>query len=304
MVVRRNRRRLIGSVFLAAALAGSASASGPAQASDPAGDPAGDPVAQAGSIRTAQQLLIAIERVDERVDTLSADVQYDRRFRLQGDQHIRRGKLWYAVSRQAADTAGEPRPARAFEISFSDLWLVADGRKEQDRQTWVFDGRWLVEKYPDKKQFIAREIAGPGDDFDPLSIKEGIMPIPIGQRAADVLERFEVELVDHPEGLDGEPAAMVAFVAQCYELRLVPKESFAESAKFKEIRLWYEKQTLMPRMTRAVDRKGDVSFVQLLNVKRNERLPRGVMVITPPPADAGWDVQIERRRDPATGPAE
>ena len=57
----------------------------------------------------------------------------------------------------------------------------------------MFDGQWLIEKRPDKKQFVAREIAAPGEDFDPLSIKEGIMPIPIGQRAADVLERFDVE---------------------------------------------------------------------------------------------------------------
>ena len=251
-------------------------------------------------IRTAQQLLIAIERVDERVDTLQADIQYDRRFKLQGDQHIRRGKLWYLTDRQGRLNE-DGTTTRAFEINFNDLWLVADQRKEQDRQTWVFDGQWLIEKHPDKKQFIAREIAAPGEDFDPLSIKEGLMPIPIGQRAADVLDRFEVELVEHPEGLDGEPAAMVTFVSACYQLRLVPKERFAEDSKFKEIRLWYDISTLMPRMSRAVDRKGDVSFVQLLNVVQNERLPRGVMVVTPPPADAGWDIQIERRRVEGAG---
>jgi hypothetical protein len=160
----------------------------------------------------------------------------------------------------------------------------------------VFDGRWLIERRPDQKQYIAREIAGEGESFDPLSIKEGIMPIPIGQRAADVLERFEVELVPHPAGIEDEPKTLTTFVSDCHQLRLVPKESRGEDAKFREIRLWYEKETLMPRMSRAVDRSGDVSFVQLLNVKRNERLPRGAIVVTPPPEGEGWDVQIERRR--------
>ena len=260
--------------------------------------------AVAQEIRTPQQLLVALERVDDLVETLSADIQYDKRFRLQGDQHVRRGKLYYRATRDVgAGDGARARPDRAFEIDFQDLWLVTAGRKEADRQTWVFDGQWLIEKRPEKKQFIAREIAGPGEEFDPLSIKEGIMPIPIGQRAADVLERFDVELVPHPEGLADEPVTLVTFASGCYQLKLVPKASFESEAKFKEIRLWYEKETLMPRMSRAVDRKGDVSFVQLLNVERNERLPRGVMVVTAPPEEAGWDVQVEYRRAAAEGSA-
>lgn len=254
-----------------------------------------DPAAAPGEIRGPQQLLIALERVDDRVDTLQADIQYDRRFRLQGDRHVRRGKLFYRAERDSPAAEGA-RPKRAFEIDFKDLWLVTAQRKEEDRQIWVFDGRWLIEKRPDKKQFIAREIAPPGEDFDPLSIKEGIMPIPIGQRAADVLERFDVELVDAHTGLDGEPKQLITFAGDCYQLRLTPKEAYVEESKFSEIRLWYEREALMPRMSRAVDQKGDVSFVQLLNVERNERLPRGVMTVVPPPENEGWDVQIEPRR--------
>jgi hypothetical protein len=249
-------------------------------------------------IRTAQQLLVALERIDDRVDTLQSDVQYDKRFRLQGDRHVRRGKLFYKAEREGGERV---RPSRKFEIDFQTLWLVSAGRQEDSRQTWIFDGEWLIEKRPDKKQFVARQIAAPGDDFDPLSIEEGIMPIPIGQRAADVLERFEVELVPHPAGLEDEPKTLTTFVDGCHQLRLVPKAARAEDAKFREIRLWYEKESLMPRMSRAVDRGGDVSFVQLLNVKRNERLPRGTIVVTPPPEGQGWDVQIERRRADAGG---
>jgi len=249
-------------------------------------------------IRTAQQLLVALERIDDRVDTLMADLQYDKRFHLQGDRHVRRGKLFYRAERpeEVAGDGKRVRPRRAFEIDFQDLWLVSANRQEDDRQTWVFDGRWLIEKRPDQKQYIAREVAAEGESFDPLSIREGIMPIPIGQRAADVLERFDVELVPHPEGLEGEPSSLTTFVSDCHQLRLVPKDARAEDAKFREIRLWYEKETLMPRMSRAVDRAGDVSFVQLLNVKCNERLPRGAIAVTPPPEGEGWDVQIERRR--------
>ena len=111
-----------------------------------------------------------------------------------------------------------------------------------------------------------------------------------------------IELVPHDQGLDGEPPTLVTFAGDCYQLRLVPKPEFADESKFTEIRLWYEKEALMPKMSRAVDQKGDVSFVQLLNVERNERLPMGVMAVAPPPEKQGWDVQIERRREAAADP--
>lgn len=235
----------------------------------------------------ARSLLEALERAADDINTLQADIQYDRRFLLQGDRHVRRGTLYFAQRQRE-----EGGRRRVFEVDFSVLYL--GDRREEDRQVWTFDGRWLVEKRPDKKQFIAREVAPPGADFDPLRLGEGPIPIPIGQEAEAVLSRYEAELLSAESGLDPEEdQSLVAFVEDAWQLRLLPR---SEEDDFEEIRLWYERGSLLPRMAMTTNRSGDVSVVQLANVRLNEALPEDVFRITPPAIGSGWDTQIEEYR--------
>lgn len=244
-----------------------------------------------GEFTDARALLQALEAADDGIETLQAQIQYDRRFLLQGDRHVRRGTLYFA-QRAREDGAGTKR---VFEVDFDVLYL--GDRREEDRQVWTFDGRWLVEKRPDKKQYIAREVAPPGADFDPLRLGEGPIPIPIGQEAAAVLERYHPTLLATAAGLDEkQDASLIAFAQQgegSWQLHLRP---LREEDDFEEIRLWYERGTLLPRMAVTTNRAGDVSVVQLLGVRLNEDLPEGVFRLTPPAPDSGWDVQVEDYR--------
>lgn len=276
-------------IVAGAALALLAGVAHPARAQDDAAPPMQTTFADAGA------LLAALERAGDGIETLQAQIQYDRRFLLQGDRHIRRGMLYFA-QRAREDGAGTKR---IFEVDFEVLYLVNEGdqRKEEDRQVWTFDGRWLVEKRPDKKQFIAREVAPPGADFDPLRLGEGPIPIPIGQEAEAVLERYEAALLAPEDGLDAnEDKSLIDFAtggAGSWQLRLTPR---SEEDDFDEIRLWYERGTLLPRMAVTTSRSGDVSVVQLHMVEVNEELPQGAFRITPPGVGSGWDVQIEDYR--------
>ncbi len=250
---------------------------------------------QPGDFSTARQLLDALERADEGVETLRADVQYDRLFRLQGDRHVRRGTLLFRAERE-----GE-RARRAFQIDFTTL--LVDDRLEDDPQTWVFDGRWLVEERPAQKQWIRREISGEGDAFVPLRIGEGPMPIPIGQRAVEVLSRYDAALLPASD-LFSPGEARGDFVRDTWQLRLTPRAGRPDEDEFREIRLWYSKGTLLPRMSRTVSRAGDESYVQLINVRVNEALPDDAFSVSPPPPGAGWQVQMEdlpRRTDGREG---
>ena len=280
-------------LMFAAALALAVGAPPPAPALAD-GPGAADSVLGFGS---AAELLDALERADDEIDTFRARIVYDRLFELQGDRHVRFGSLYFRVDADPRAEGG--RPVRTFGVHFDTL--VLDGAMREDRQAWIFDGEWVVEKRFAQKQYVARQLARPGQGLDPLRLGEGPLPLPIGQEREDILTRYEVELVgpSHGFGADDEAAApYLETVAHCAQLVLTPRPAFAERDRFRSIRLWYERTpegVLLPRLSRTVDRSGDVSFVQLTDVRVNEPLPEGVTALARPD-DPEWDVQIERGR--------
>jgi len=246
-------------------------------------------------VDSARELLDLLETAEEDLEAITARVQYDRRFRLQGDRHLRRGDLYFVVENPRA-----ARPDRSFAIDF-ELLIVGD-RREQDPEAWIFDGQWLIEKRPADKQFIKRRIAPPDADFDPLRIGEGPMPIPIGQRADDILARYEADLRPADELFQGARAAGLRdFVRDTVQVRLTPRPAYADQEDLKEIRLWYrwdhDSGRYLPRLARTINRAGDESYVQLINVQVQEigdpplDIPSDAFRIDPP-RGGGWDVQI------------
>lgn len=245
---------------------------------------------------TARELLEALEAADLEIETLRADIQYDKFFKLQGDVHRRTGELLFRTKR--SENAGDV-PKRAFEINFKSLRIGE--RLEKDRETWIFDGRWLVEMHPDRKQFIKREFAGEGARFDPLAIGEGPMPIPIGQKASEVLARYDATLAPSHEPFGPDEDARAKFVADTWQLVLTPRANRGDDEKFKEIRIWYSRNgrnRLLPRMARTLSRSGDVTYVQMINIKTNVELRARAFDVSTPPASEHWHVQIEPLPEP------
>lgn len=248
------------------------------------------------SIQSADDLLNALERADRGIRTLSAGIQYARDFGdLEGDQRqIWRGTLYF---RSLTDANGETeaQPQRTFAVDFDTLILGAQRRDE--RKQFVFDGQWLVERIPEEKQMIRRQVVPPGERVDPLRLGEGPFPIPIGQQRDDILGRFSIKLLP-PE--DGWPeGAMPQMFENTWQLRLVPREGTEEARDYSEIRIWYRHEDLLPRMARTVNRDGGGVEVILINIAINQPVPDAVFDTSPPPPDAGWDVQVEPYRRPA-----
>ncbi len=269
-----------------------------ALAQAPGGKPA--PVAPAPpAVHSADDLLNALERADQGINTLSATVRYDRLFKLTGDRQIRDGRLYF---RQGAAPEGAKKRPRSFGVHFKTL--LVDDRLSDDPQIFVFDGAWFVEKRPAEKRFTKREVARAGEDFDPLKVGEGPMPLPIGQKAADIKAKYRAELLDPTDGLSEEQIAGLLFLNKTWQVRLTPHAVAVEPGKprpreeFKEIRLWYQQDTLLPRLARTTSRSGDESFVVLLDLEVNKPLPPEALDSSEPPAAEGWDVQIERLEAP------
>ncbi|MEM1424806.1 MAG: hypothetical protein AAGH64_12500, partial [Planctomycetota bacterium] len=240
-----------------------------------------------------------LERAESALNALWCEVVYDRRFVLQGDRQIRIGTLAFERSAPVDEDAD---PARAFSVDFATL-IVGDEVRE-DRQSWTFRDRWLVERRFEDKVYVMRELAPPGKTLDPLRLGQGPMPLPIGQKKADILARYTVELVGAGDGFDADDASddgYEAYARGATQIRLTPRKDVPDAdEKFREIRLWYRSDDaggLIPVLARTVDRSADVIFVQLVGVKRAETLPADrVISIDPPAPDAGWDVQVERGR--------
>lgn len=247
----------------------------------------------------AEALLDALEHADDTIDTFQADIVYDKVFMLQADRHTRYGKLCYVVDDRNPQPPGSP-PLRTFAVTFDSL--VFDGNARPDEQAWIFDGRWLIEKRFDEKQYVAREIAPPGSKIDPLRLGEGPLPIPIGQRKDDILQYYLVQLLPTLDGFDPEDPAQANYMANldgATHLALTPTTIRVDIEQFSSISIWYRRNAdgiLLPILARTFDRAGDETFVQLTNIHINQPIPEDVIDNSPPPRDSGWTVQIERYR--------
>lgn len=306
------RNGLVCGVVLGAVLAAGACAQ--------EGKPAATGEAQgAGQVEfaTADALLAALEKADEKLETLTADVRYEKTFELQGDRQVRTGKLYF-VNGEKGTTGGK---GRKFAVSFEKLQVGEVVREEP--KVYIFDGQWLVEKLPKEKPplFIKRQVVAPGQTADPLRIGEGPFPLPIGQKAAEIKERYEVELLPAGAGLepgkddDEEQKATLAnlgkFVAGGAHVKLTPKARFAEDEDFTRIDLWYRRDKagmLLPRMARTVDKAKNQSVVQLINVQVQRegeaantaaRVPPEALDTAEPARGSGWEVQVVPWQKPA-----
>lgn len=269
---------------------------------------------QSGEFKTADELLLALESADADLVTLTATIVHDAESAFEGDRQTRVGTLKFRTD------AREPgrRPLRRFAVEFTKLYIGP--RLEEEPRVYVFDGEWLAELAPNQKLCLRKQVVAPGEDFDPLRIGEGPLPIPIGQPREDILSRFDVELVPAGSGIMPEKAddlpeedrvrlsrvAKFASREGMHQIRLTPRPGADERADFAEIRLWYKRNAagrLLPEMVRAVKAtddgggEGDVTTIQLLDVRLNADAPvdPGAFNTEIP---EGWNGQAEAWREP------
>jgi hypothetical protein len=279
----------------------------------PAATPSQPPAAvTTGEFKTADDLLNALETADHGLQSLTADVKYDRTFEIQGDRQIHLGKLWF--SSEPPKNEGEP-PQRKFAIHF-DRVFVGPVQRTQDK-TYIFDGQWMMEKDGEAKFYQKKQVVGPGEHFDPLKVGEGPFVLPIGQRKGDILKRFTAELLPPSAGLDAAKdatdeekrgaEASKGDVEGAWQLKLTPREG-AKDEDFTEVRLWYKRGTqgeLLPRMARTVNPAGDVSLVLLINVEvQLAGKPENAAAKVPPEdldttSPQGWEGTVQSWRKAA-----
>lgn len=219
---------------------------------------------EVGGFADLSELLDALETADANIERLSAKILYEREYALAGDLQTRDGSVSFVVSEKP-----EGGKSRAFAVVF-DTTIIGE-RSEPDGRTFVFDGQWLTERIPEEKLVLRRQVAPPGADFDPLKIGEGPLPLPLGQKKADILANYNAKMLAPSEGIEHRED-LVKFTNGCAQLMLVPNEVRAPKDDFEEIRLWYVKDEkgLLPRMAMTLNKTGDEVIVRLWGVMLND----------------------------------
>lgn len=255
------------------------------------------PLKLPGPLDTPEKLLTVLEKSQQSLKSLQAEIKYDVLKNIAGDRQIRFGR-WYYEDGRAAGGVGGAGGVRRTAAKFDTLLL--GNVKRDEVQIYVFDGEWFVEKRPADKQMIKRRLVKGegGAGADPLSV-DGPLPVPICQKPDRVLNRFDAEVLEATNALvandPAEQAAFESFVEGCYQLKLTLKPEFQANADIRSVRLWYlpdeggKGVQPLPRLMQVENRAGDSSFLQLIRAKQDVPIPAEIMDTTVP---QGWKADI------------
>lgn len=168
-----------------------------------------------------------------------------------------------------------------FDIRFN--MLVVDGAiaKRHADHDIVFDGHWLIDRNGSAKIFRKIEIAAPGKKFNPLRLGQGPIPIPIGQKPADVEKEFHIQLLKNKK----MPPHTVG-------LKLVPRDKSAFT--FVEVDFWINTHDWLPVKIIRTDPDGTPTTALLSKIVLNKPM-RHNFHLSPP--GRGWTVVVKHYHD-------
>jgi len=227
----------------------------------------------------ATLIVLKVDKGGQDLKTTTADLLYQKTDALLGRTETRHGRM--VVTRDPSGVASSK-----LAIQFDDR--IINGRRKQELQHYVFDGRWLFEINESTHQIIERELVAEGEISDPFRL-DGPIPLPIGQSFREVLKRFQVSLVQLPgDGI----LKTVAEVEGVVGIQLVPKKGSPDAQRYASIDLFYDPATWLPVGVVAVGTNGDRKVLRLTNITRNEALSEGAvaMMSVTAPEGQGWKV--------------
>lgn len=263
----------IASLMIGALLSAAPPGDSPSSGGESGAPPGALPAAQEPPpFHSADDLLDAVAAADAKVRTLTATIRYETVQALLEDRQVRRGTAVLHIS--------PDRRLKQFRVSFTQF-ISSRGLEEQSRD-YIFDGRYLVERLNDERQFIKREVVRPGQEIDPLAI-DGPLPLPIGQSRDSILRRFAAELLDREadekDRLKGH-----------YRMRLTARNADDD---LEIVDLWYDPATLLPGRAVITERSGNTVHVDLAGIVINgDEVSPGDFSTASPPLSEGWRIDV------------
>ena len=210
--------------------------------------------AQAAQFADADALLTAVERTADSLRDFRANITLETTDDVTGDTERRLGQLVFVQE--------EGKPAtRRFAVVF-EKFIDGSGRMDERPVRYIYADGWLTEADFKQRTLVRRQLARAGEQYDPLKPGEGPVPLPIGQRRADVLARFDASLATAPDS-----ALLLKSARPMVGVRLKPKPGMADR-DLVEASVWYDAQSLVPVGVEA-QRKSGRTVVSLRDATMN-----------------------------------
>ena len=227
----------------------------PALAPAPAPAPSPAPTtAPAPHFVDADALLTAVERTSDLLRDFRANITLETTDDVTGDTERRLGQLVFVQE--------EGKPAtRRFAVVF-EKFIDGSGRMDERPVRYIYADGWLTEADFKQRTLVRRQLARAGEQYDPLKPGEGPVPLPIGQRRAGVLARFDASLATAPNS-----TILLKSARPMIGVRLKPKPGMADR-DLVEASVWYDAQSLVPVGVEA-QRKSGRTVVSLRDATMN-----------------------------------
>ena len=202
----------------------------------------------------ADALLTAVERTSDLLRDFRANITLETTDDVTGDTERRLGQLVFVQE--------EGKPAtRRFAVVF-EKFIDGSGRMDERPVRYIYADGWLTEADFKQRTLVRRQLARAGEQYDPLKPGEGPVPLPIGQRRADVLARFDASLATAPNS-----TLLLKSARPMVGVRLKPKPGMADR-DLVEASVWYDAQSLVPVGVEA-QRKSGRTVVSLRDATMN-----------------------------------
>jgi hypothetical protein len=267
----------------------------PAHPAPAAAPPSSSPAAaEAPADPAADKILDRLQEAGARIKTFAAALHYDSINHVLDDKQTRLGTLVYVAG-----------PPAGFAAHFNAL--IVDGKRMARDQTYIFDGKWLVEKNIEKeagagpdadrmlRQFKKTQTVAPNappQEANPLASGRGPFPLPINMNKAVILARYHVTLVS--PGDPADPKDRDGRALDAIHLKLVPRPG--PKVDFTEAHLWYLQDSLLPCKVRTLkvteDGPEKESVVDLRDAQVNDPVDANALD-TSEPREPGWDIEIQ-----------
>ncbi len=200
----RSRWRFIAPVVVMLAGGGWLASPAACQSPKPPAEPPADPPVVTATPPVAPEVeavLDRLEKADAELEDLRAKVRYSVLQRIKANEDDPDDVQHYVGSIKFLK---QPEPTQFF-IHFEKR--SGDNKWVNNAQQWfIFDGEWLTTAKENGKTIEREQIVRPGEKSEFYKLGKGPFPLPFGQKKADVLEHFYVQLVppskDDPTSTD------------------------------------------------------------------------------------------------------
>ncbi len=172
-----------------------------------------------------------------------------------------------------------PTGGTRFSVRRSNIKLDGKIMKQNLELDMVFDGQWLTLIDPLKKIFRRIQVAppvAPGQPAPNVMKIDGPIPMPIGQKTADVIKEFQVQLLPTKD-------------ENLLQLKLTPR--IKGKYDFSELDLTIDRRMQIPVKMVSTAPRGDVTTVEFHDLQINQDHAKIIDVKTPDQKD-GWTVEI------------